>query len=85
MSKMLVTHFILWCVFGNLNCYLKIFTYYLCGMVLMYKTLNSLCADCNTWNALHLILQIIIEHLLIGGERPEQMAAVRATTELSSR
>lgn len=64
-SKMLITHLILCCVFGYLNCYLKIFASYFSDMGLMYKILNSICAICNTWNALNLTSQIIPKHLLI--------------------
>lgn len=84
-SRMLITHVILWCVFGNLNGYLKISASHLCAMVLMYKILNSISANCDTWDALNSISQVIIEHLLIGGRKTwRHVPAVRANTELSS-
>lgn len=86
MSTMLITHLILCCIVGNHNCYLKIVASYFCGMVLIYRILNSICAKCNTCNAQNLISQIIIEHLLIGGGRPKYKSLwERLERELSSR
>lgn len=55
-------------------------------MVLMCKPLNLICAKYNIWNALNLIPQIIIEHLLTGekGLPRIQITVARAKRELNS-